>query len=122
MIKIGTTNINKVNYQGTISKALKGTDLIWEKITFKGLDISGFGEVTINDGGLYQLPLNVPMKFTHNAAGVNVIYVISGDQEYRLFRDTTTFEIKSEKPFKLLGENSWDIKIIQSNEQPTVII
>lgn len=31
MIKIGTTNIGGINYQGTISKALKGVDLIWEK-------------------------------------------------------------------------------------------
>lgn len=31
MIQIGTTKIGSINYQGNISKVLKGTELIWEK-------------------------------------------------------------------------------------------
>lgn len=35
MIKIGNIGIDEVNYQGNISKALKGTELIWEKNQIK---------------------------------------------------------------------------------------
>lgn len=31
MINIGATKIGSINYQGNISKVLKGTELIWEK-------------------------------------------------------------------------------------------
>lgn len=123
MINLGTDKIKDI-YMGIdeISKVYLGTDLIWEKVKFEGLYINGFGEVAINDGREYELPLNIPMKFIPNTAQLNVIYIISKGKEYRLFRGSTTFEIRSKGPFKMLGENFWDIKVVKSDETPTVII
>lgn len=123
MINLGTGKIKDI-YMGIdgISKVYLGTNLIWEKVKFEGLSVVGFGEVTFNDGGDYELPLNTSLKFTDNTNTLNYLDLISGGKTYRIFKDSTTFEIRNKIPFKLSREGIWDIKIIQSNEQPKVII
>lgn len=123
MINLGTDKIKDI-YMGIdgISKVYLGTDLIWEKVKFEGLSVVGFGEVTFNDGGDYELPLNTPLKFTNNATGYYWIKLIVGSKQYSISKESTTFEIRNKIPFKIYKEGIWDAQFIQSNEPPTVII
>lgn len=122
MIKIGTTGIDKVNYKGNISKVLKSTDLIWEKVTFKDLNIIGFGEVTINDGGEYQLPLNVPLVCITSTPTLYSLEITVLENSKQFIDIDTPFIIKTNKPFKIKRDGIWDVTFKQSNEAPKKVI
>lgn len=120
MIKIGTTGIDKIDYQGTISKALKGTDLIWEKsqIVFKGsvksvyiINISEKGD--LKPGKIYTFITNNPYDY----------YILSsGDKEYTIKQgDTFTADHECEIKIKNRNYTFFDIKIYKTNEKATII-
>lgn len=114
MIQIGTMKIDKVNYQGAISKALKGTDLIWEKsqIVFEGsvksvyiINISNTG--ALKPGKTYTFTTNNPYD----------TYVLSsGDKEYTIKQgDTFTADHECEIKIKNTNYTFFDIKIYEGS-------
>lgn len=120
MIKIGTTNIGEVSYQGTISKALKGTDLIWEltKIVFEGsvksvyiINISETG--ALKPGKTYTFTTNNPYD----------AYILSsGDKEYTIRQgDTFTADHECEIKIKNPKYNFFDIKIYETTDAAIII-
>lgn len=114
MIKIGITNIDKVIYQGRISKVLKGTDLIWEKslTVFEGsvksvylINISNSG--ALKPGKTYTFTTNNPYDY----------YILSsGDKEYTIRQgDTFTADHECEIKIKNTNYSFFDIKIYEAS-------
>lgn len=116
MIKLGSKNIIPQNF----IKVTKGDEVVWESNTFKEIDIYGFGATTINDGGEYELPLNIPLKA--ETATVNQSFtVIKGDKKYVLYANEI-FMIKSAGAFTISRDGVWDIKIKKSSNSVSIYI
>lgn len=109
MIKLGSKNIIPQNF----IKVTKGDEVVWESNMFKEVDIIGFGTTTINDGGEYELPLNIPLK------------IIAQEQFFRcevtknaktyILENNETFMIKSAGAFTISKDGIWDIKVKKSS-------
>lgn len=109
MIKLGNKDITPQNF----IKVTKGDEVVWEANTFKELDIFGFGATTINDGGEYEVPLNIPLKA--ETATVNQTFqVTKGDKKYVL-RANEIFMIKSAGAITISRDGVWDIKVKKSS-------
>lgn len=123
MINLGTDKIKNI-YMGVdgISKVYLGTDLIWEKVTFKDLNIIGFGEVTVNDGGEYQLPINVPLIFITSTPTLYSLKITGLEKSNQFINKNQPFIIKTNKPFKIKRDGIWDVTFKQSNEAPKKVI
>lgn len=116
MIKLGSKNIIPQNF----IKVTKGDEVVWESNMFKEIDIYGFGATTINDGGEYEVPLNIPLKA--ETATVNQSFtVMKGDKKYVLYANEI-FMIKSAGAITISRDGVWDIKIKKSQSPVRVYI
>lgn len=112
MIKIGTTGIDKINYQGNISKVLKGVDLIWEssKLVFEGSVKSVY---TINISNTGALKPGKTYTFTTNNP-YDTYVLSSGDKKYTIKQgDTFTADHECEIKIKNANYIFFDIKIYE---------
>lgn len=110
MIKIGS----KTQTPQKLIKVIKGEKVVWEAYTFKELDIFGFGATTINDGGEYELPLNIPLMIISQDENSTIFNVTKNAKEYILSR-YETFMIKSVGAITISKDGMWDIKVKKSS-------
>lgn len=116
MIKLGSKNIIPQNF----IKVTKGDEVVWESNMFKEIDIYGFGATTINDGGEYEVPLNIPLKA--ETATINQRFIVTkGDKKYVL-EANAIFMIKSAGAITISRDGVWDIKIKKSQSPVWVYI
>ncbi|MDU7164168.1 MAG: hypothetical protein E6296_06470 [Anaerococcus vaginalis] len=104
----------------SVLKALNGTDLIWEKIKFKGVNLAMRGTVSFNGGWARELPLNVPLKLIVNGSGWGVEVTFSGKAQKPLYRNSI-FMLKRNGVFAISNEEKIDISIVQTSEYPRYI-
>lgn len=116
MIKLGNKDIAPQNF----IKVTKGDEVVWESNTFKEVDIYGFGATTINDGGEYELPLNIPLKAETSTVNQS-FQVTKGDKKYVLFANEI-FMIKSTGAITISRDGVWDIKVKKSSNPVRVYI
>lgn len=109
MIKLGNKDITPKNFV----KVTKGEKVVWEANTFKELDIFGFGATTINDGGEYELPLNIPLKITTQQQFFRA-EVTKNAKKYILEKNET-FMIKSAGTITISKDGVWDITVKKSS-------
>lgn len=100
MIKTGTTNINKVNYQGTISKALKGTDLIWESKSWV-LVKRGTTPSAYDDNWSFKVKADEKIKIVPNDGLLLDIDIYEGDNSVDHKRITKEVVIERNKDFEV---------------------
>ena len=108
MIKIGTTGIDKVDYQGNIAKVMKGIDLVWEKVKvfFEGTSKS-----------VYRINIEAGKTYTFTTSDPYDTYTLSsGGKEYKI-KSGTTFIAESDCEIKIINSNYsfFDIKIYESD-------
>lgn len=116
MIKLGSKNIIPQNF----IKVTKGDEVVWESNSFKEIDIYGFGATTINDGGEYEVPLNIPLKA--ETATVNQNFTVTkGDKKYVL-QANEIFMIKSAGAITISRDGIWDIKVKKSSSPVSLYI
>lgn len=116
MIKIG----NKDSVPNGYKKVMRGSSLVWEENPFNGLSIVGYETVTINDGGEYSLPLNVPLEIMSNYFAYRFILEKGG--KTKVILRGTVFTITSKGAFTLYQEGMWDINIVKSSKEPNAFI
>ncbi len=116
MIKLRNTNIVPKGYK----KVMKGDYLVWEENSFNGLSIVGYETVTINDGGEYNVPLNVPLEILSNY--YNYRFDLKKDGKTKFIFRGDVFSITSKGAFTLYQQGMWDINIVKSSKNPTKFI
>lgn len=123
MIKIGITNIDKVIYQGRISKVLKGIDLIWEKVEPETLVYtksgSSYYDISINNWS--DLRPNKNYRFTTNKDGN---YTINSNGISYPIIDKDVFTVMQNCDIKIRNTdyNFFDINIYETTDAATIII
>lgn len=116
MIKLGNNDIVPKGYK----KVMRGSSLVWEENSFNGLSIVGYETVTINDGGEYSLPLDVPLEIMSNYFAYR--FNLEKDGKTKVILRGTVFTITSKGAFTLYQKGMWDINIVKSSKKPTVFI
>lgn len=116
MIKLGNKDITPQNF----IKVTKGDEVVWESNAFKEVDIFGFGATTINDGGEYELPLNIPLEIISREQFFR-FEVTKNAKKYVLMKNAI-FMIKSAGAITISKDGVWDIKVKKSSNPVTVYI